>query len=51
MAESHEIWDGLDVYQPSVDFVDVPEGVTPIESKWVFKKKIRADGQVKNLQS
>ena len=27
--------------------VDAPEGVTPIECKWIFKKKIEADGQVK----
>ena len=26
--------------------VDAPEGVTSIECKWVFKKKIRADDQI-----
>lgn len=26
--------------------VDAPEGVTPIGCKWVYKKKIGADGQV-----
>ena len=24
--------------------VDAPEGVTPIDCKWVFKRKIGADG-------
>ena len=26
--------------------VDAPEDVTPIGCKWVFKKKIRSDGQI-----
>ena len=26
--------------------VDVPEGVTPIGYKWIFKKMIEIDGQV-----
>ena len=26
--------------------VDAPKGVTLIECKWVFKKKIEADGQI-----
>ena len=30
--------------------VDPPEGITPIECKWVFKKKIGADGQVETYK-
>ena len=30
--------------------VDASEGVTPIGCKWIFKKKIRADGQVEPYQ-
>ena len=33
------------------NLVDVPEGVTPIGCKWVFKKKIRADGQVETYKA
>ena len=31
--------------------VDVPEDVTPIECKWVFKKKIGADGQIQTYKT
>ena len=31
--------------------VDAPEGVSPIGCKWVYKKKIRADGQVKTYKA
>ena len=31
--------------------VDAFEGVTPIGCKWVFKKKIEADGQVKTYKA
>ena len=31
--------------------VDAPEGATPIECKWVFKKKIRADGQLETYKA
>ena len=31
--------------------VDAPEGVTPIGCKWVFKKKIGADGQVETYKA
>ena len=30
--------------------VDAPEGVTPIGCKWIFKKKIRTDGQVETYK-
>ena len=30
--------------------VDAPKGVTPIGYKWVFKKKIRVDGQVETYK-
>ena len=30
--------------------VDAPEGVTPICYKWVFKKKIGADGKIKTYK-
>ena len=31
--------------------VDAPEGVSPIGCKWVYKKKIGADGQVKTYKA
>jgi hypothetical protein len=31
--------------------VDAPEGITPIECKWVFKKKIGADGNVETYKA
>ena len=31
--------------------VDAPEGVTPIGCKWVYKKKIGADGQVETYKA
>ena len=31
--------------------VDAPEGVTPIECKWIFKKKIRVDGQIETYKA
>ena len=31
--------------------VDAPEGVTLIGCKWVFKKKIEADGQVETYKA
>ena len=31
--------------------VDAPEGVSPIGSKWVYKKKIRVDGQVETYKA
>ena len=31
--------------------VDVPEGINPIGYKWVYKKKIGADGQVKTYKA
>ena len=51
MARSHEIQNGLYVCQPSMDLVDAPEGVSPIGWKWVYKKKIGADGQVKTYKA
>ena len=30
--------------------VDTPERVTPIGCKWIFKKKIEADGQVETYK-
>ena len=31
--------------------IDMPEGVTPIGCKWVFKKKIRADDQAETYKA
>ena len=31
--------------------VDAPKGVIPIGCKWIFKKKIEADGQVKTYKA
>ena len=33
------------------DLVDAPEGINPIGCKWVFKKKIGADGNVETYKS
>jgi len=31
--------------------IDAPEGINPIECKWVFKKKIDMDGKVKTYKA
>ena len=31
--------------------IDTPEGVTPIGCKWIFKKKIGADGQIETYKA
>ena len=31
--------------------VDAPEGVNPIGCKWVYKKKVGADGQVETYKA
>ena len=31
--------------------IDAPEGVTPIDCKWVFKRKIGVDGQVETYKA
>ena len=31
--------------------VDAPEGVTPIGCKWIFKRKIKVDGQVETYKA
>ena len=31
--------------------IDAPEGVTPIGCKWIFKRKIRVDGQVETYKA
>ena len=31
--------------------VDPPEGIVPIGSKWIFKKKIDADGKVQTFKA
>ena len=33
------------------DLVDAPEGINPIGCKWVFKKKIGADGNVQTYKA
>ena len=33
------------------DLVELPEGRTPIESKWVFKKKIGPDGSISSYKA
>ena len=51
MARIHEIrMDSMYVNQVWT-LVDAPEGVNPICCKWVYKKKIRADGQVKTYKA
>ena len=46
MAWGYEIWDGIHVWEQSVDFVDLPDDRQAIENKWIFKKKTDADGNV-----
>ena len=31
--------------------VDPPEGIVPIGCKWIFKKKISADGQIDTFKA
>ena len=31
--------------------IDLPEGVTPMDCKWILKKKIEADGQVETYKA
>ena len=45
MAWGHEIWDGIHVWEQSVDF-GWPDDRQAIENKWIFKKKTDADGNV-----
>ena len=33
------------------DLVDAPEGINPIGCKWVFKRKIGADGNVETYKA
>ncbi|KAL0400372.1 UNVERIFIED_CONTAM: hypothetical protein Sradi_2380500 [Sesamum radiatum] len=42
----HEIRDGLDGFKSSLDLVDPPKGVRPVGCKWVYKRKLGADGEV-----
>ena len=46
MAWGHEIWDGIHVWEQSMDLVDLPDDRQAIENKWIFKKKTDADGNV-----
>ena len=51
MTEHHKIQNGLHVTNQVWTLVDAPEGVTPIGCKWIFKKKIRVDGQVETYKT
>jgi hypothetical protein len=33
------------------DLVELPNGTKPVGSKWVFKKKLNATGQVKKFKA
>ena len=46
MVRSHEIRDGIHVWEQSVDFVDLPDDWQAIENKWIFKKMTDTDGNV-----
>ena len=46
MAWGHEIWDKIHVWEQSVDFGWLPDDWQAIENKWIFKKKIEADGNI-----
>ena len=46
MAWSHEIWDGIHVWEQSVDFGWLAGDWQAIENKWIFKKKTDADGNI-----
>ena len=46
MAWSHEIRDGIHVWEQSMDFGWLADDRQAIENKWIFKKKTDADGNV-----
>ena len=46
MAWVHEIWDGIHVWEQSVDFGYLPDDRQVIENKWIFKKKTDASGNI-----
>ncbi|KAA3473183.1 Retrovirus-related Pol polyprotein from transposon TNT 1-94 [Gossypium australe] len=40
------------MYSNSVwELVDLPEGIKPIECKWIYKRKINADGKVETYKT
>ena len=46
MAWSHEFWDGIHVWEQSVDFGWLAGDRQAIENKWIFKRKTDADSSV-----
>ena len=46
MAWGHEIWDGIHVWEQSMDFDWLAEWSRAIEIKWIFKRKTGADSSV-----
>ena len=46
MAWGHEIWDGIHVWEQSVDFGWLAQWRQAIENKWIFKRKTDADSSV-----
>ena len=46
MAWGHEIWDGIHVWEESVDFGGVVDDRQAILYKWIFKRKTDADSSV-----
>ena len=47
MVWGHEIWDGIHVWEQSMDFwLTCPNDRRAIEIKWIFKRKTDADSSV-----
>ena len=51
MARGYEIQNGAMKVNDVQTLVDSPEGVKPIECKWVFKRKRGADGKVETYKA
>ena len=46
MAWGHEIWDGIHVWEQSMNFDWLADDRQAIEFKWIFRRKTDADSSV-----